>query len=160
MSKAKKGQLRWLWVAAAVMVTDFMTKSMATMKLTYGVPKEIFPGFNLTLLHNYGAAFSFLNDQPGWQVFFLSAIAIIVSFGILIWISRLNRTDNITAIGLSLIMGGALGNVYDRLTYGYVIDFIDLHYGSYHWPAFNIADSAICVGAFIIIIISLFKSKK
>ena len=158
MPKPSKGQLRWLWVAVFVLILDFVSKFLAAKHLTYAVPKKIFPGFELTLLHNYGAAFSFLDNQPGWQIFVLSAIAIMVSLVILVWISRLDRSANIFAIGLSLILGGALGNLYDRLAYGYVVDFIDIYYKNYHWPAFNIADAAICVGAFLVILKSFSKS--
>jgi signal peptidase II len=160
MPNQKKGQLRWLWIAVAVIVSDFVCKFLAVKYLSYGIPKKIFPGFELTLLHNYGAAFSFLDSQPGWQVFVLAAIAVIVSLVILVWIARLDRKDNLMAIGLCLILGGALGNLYDRLVYGYVVDFIDVYFKSYHWPAFNIADTGICIGAFFVILATLFNSKK
>lgn len=159
MPKPKTGQLRWLWIAAAVMIADFVSKYLAVTHLTFAKPVGVFPGFELTLLYNYGAAFSFLDSQPGWQVFFLSGLAGVISLVILIWISRLPRNNNIAAIGLSLILGGALGNLYDRLTYGYVIDFIDVYYKNYHWPAFNIADMGICVGAFLVILSGLKKSR-
>ena len=111
-------------------------------------------------MHNYGAAFSFLsNANTTWQVIVLSAIALIVAIVILIWLARLPKNKNLTACALSLILGGALGNVYDRMIHGYVVDFLDFHINNYHWPAFNIADSAICIGAVILILIS-FKSKK
>ena len=154
----RKGRLRYLWVAATIILLDQLTKLWAIYHLTYAAPKAVFPGFNLTLLYNYGAAFSFLdNSSKTWQVFFLSAIAIIVIIALLIWMVRIPRTQHMLPLGLCLIVGGAIGNLYDRIAYGYVIDFLDFYIKNYHWPAFNIADSAICVGAFLVIISSFRK---
>ena len=156
----RNNQLRWVILSIIVIIIDLGTKYLASHNLTYGQPVEILPFFNLTLLHNYGAAFSFLsNANTTWQVIVLSAIALIVAIVILIWLARLPKNKNLTACALSLILGGALGNVYDRMIHGYVVDFLDFHINNYHWPAFNIADSAICIGAVILILIS-FKSKK
>ncbi|WP_191092687.1 signal peptidase II [Cysteiniphilum sp. JM-1] len=156
----RNNQLRWVILSIIVIIIDLGTKYLASQNLTYGQPVEILPFFNLTLLHNYGAAFSFLsNANTTWQVIVLSAIALIVAIVILIWLARLPKNKNLTACALSLILGGALGNVYDRMIHGYVVDFLDFHINNYHWPAFNIADSAICIGAVILILMS-FKSKK
>lgn len=156
----RNNQLRWVILSIIVIIIDLATKYLASQNLTYGQPVEILPFFNLTLLHNYGAAFSFLsNANTTWQVIVLSAIALIVAIVILIWLARLPKNKNLTACALSLILGGALGNVYDRMIHGYVVDFLDFHINNYHWPAFNIADSAICIGAVILILMS-FKSKK
>ncbi|WP_440993491.1 signal peptidase II [Cysteiniphilum litorale] len=156
----RNNQLRWVILSIIVIIIDLGTKYLASQNLTYGQPIEILPFFNLTLLHNYGAAFSFLsNANTTWQVIVLSAIALIVAIVILIWLARLPKNKNLTACALSLILGGALGNVYDRMIHGYVVDFLDFHINNYHWPAFNIADSAICIGAVILILMS-FKSKK
>ncbi|WP_192483353.1 MULTISPECIES: signal peptidase II [Cysteiniphilum] len=156
----RNNQLRWVILSIIVIIIDLGTKHLASQNLTYGQPVEVLPFFNLTLLHNYGAAFSFLsNANTTWQVIVLSGIALIVAIVILIWLSRLPKDKNLTACALALILGGALGNVYDRMIHGYVVDFLDFHINNYHWPAFNIADSAICIGAVILILMS-FKSKK
>ncbi|MCF6767295.1 signal peptidase II [Thiotrichales bacterium 19S11-10] len=156
----RRGQLRWLWVAAMMLVVDFSTKILALTNLDYQKPVAIFPFLNMNLAFNRGAAFSFLASKSGWQLWFFSIIAIIVSVVILILLSKLYRNENIKAISLCLILSGAIGNVLDRINYGYVIDFIDLHYNSYHWPTFNIADTSICIGAFLFIVSSLFCHKK
>lgn len=153
-------QLRWVILSIIVIIIDLGTKYLASQNLTYGQPVEVLPFFNLTLLHNYGAAFSFLsNSNTTWQVVVLSGIALIVAIVIFVWLTRLPKNKNLTACALALILGGALGNVYDRMIHGYVVDFLDFHINNYHWPAFNIADSAICIGAVILILMS-FKSKK
>nr|WP_208123249.1 signal peptidase II [Facilibium subflavum] len=156
----RNSQLRWIWLSVFIITLDLCTKFWASTALTYATPVKVLPFFNLTLLHNYGAAFSFLsNANTFWQVILLSFIAIAVSAVIIIWLIRLPRNKNITALSLALILGGALGNLYDRLYHGYVIDFLDFHINQYHWPAFNIADSAICVGAAVLIIISFTNNK-
>ncbi|WP_119343160.1 signal peptidase II [Facilibium subflavum] len=158
--RLRNSQLRWIWLSVFIITLDLCTKFWASTALTYATPVKVLPFFNLTLLHNYGAAFSFLsNANTFWQVILLSFIAIAVSAVIIIWLIRLPRNKNITALSLALILGGALGNLYDRLYHGYVIDFLDFHINQYHWPAFNIADSAICVGAAVLIIISFTNNK-
>jgi signal peptidase II len=122
-------------------------------------PVPVFPGFNWTLAHNPGAAFSFLSTESGWQRWFFSVIALVVSIGITVWIRRLAPTQTMLAISLALVLGGALGNLWDRATLGYVVDFIDVYYQQSHWPAFNLADSAISVGAALLIIDSLRNGK-
>jgi signal peptidase II len=119
---------------------------------------EVIPYFNFTLAYNYGAAFSFLADAGGWQRWFFTGLAAIFSAVIFVWITRLKSTAKLEVISLSLILGGAIGNLIDRLIFGYVIDFLDVYYQSYHWPAFNIADSAICIGA-VLLILDSFKKK-
>lgn len=147
MLKLNLRNLMWLFPVAAVVLLDLWTKSLATNHLDYGVPIEILPVFNLTLQHNSGAAFSFLSDAGGWQRWFFSGIAIVVGSFLLIWLLRLQPGKKILACSLALILGGALGNLWDRLQLGYVVDFISVHYQSYYFPAFNIADSAITIGA-------------
>ncbi|WP_455208168.1 signal peptidase II [Kaarinaea lacus] len=154
------GMLKWLWISLVVVALDQLTKSAAVASLVLFQPVEIFPGFNFTLMHNEGAAFSFLSDASGWQRWFFAIIAIGVSVGIVVWLKRLPADHRLTAVSLALILGGAVGNVWDRILLGYVIDFIDVYYASYHWPAFNIADSAISVGACLLIIDSLRHSKQ
>jgi signal peptidase II len=149
------GALKWLWLSVLVIVLDLSTKSIASHYLVLKQSIAVFPGFNWTLRHNTGAAFSFLSEQSGWQRWFFSFIAIAVSVGIAVWLKRLRPNQLWLAIGLALILGGALGNVCDRIILGYVVDFIEVYYGRWFWPAFNLADSAITLGAAIIIIDSL-----
>ena len=154
-SSLKHGALKWLWLSALVIALDLSTKAIASHYLVLHQPVPVFPGFNWTLMHNTGAAFSFLSDASGWQRWFFTVIAIVVSVGITIWMKRLHSSQVWLAISLALILGGALGNVWDRLTLGYVVDFIQVYYDRWYYPAFNIADSAISVGAVMLIIDSL-----
>lgn len=143
--------LKWLWLSALVVVLDQFTKQWASAALGFQEPVAVMPFFNLTLMHNTGAAFSFLSSAGGWQRWFFTAIAIFVSVVIVFWLKRLKPQEVWVAAALALVLGGALGNVWDRATLGYVIDFIDVYAGRWHWPAFNLADSAIVVGAAILI---------
>ena len=152
--------LKWTWVSVLVIALDQLTKGLATAKLNYAEPVAIMPFFNLTLVHNTGAAFSFLAQAGGWQRWFFAAIALVVSVVILFWLSRLSPKRLWEAVGLVLILGGAIGNVWDRILLGYVVDFLDFYYGNWHWPAFNVADSAIFVGAAILIIDGLRSYRK
>jgi len=120
--------------------------------LTFKQAITITPFFNLVLEHNPGAAFSFLAQEGGWQGWLLGIIAVIVSVFLIIWLYKLPAKNKLLAIGLALIIGGALGNVMDRILHGYVIDFLDFHLNNWHWPAFNLADSAITIGAIILVI--------
>jgi signal peptidase II len=151
--------LRFLWISVIVFVVDQWTKHAVIDGMTLYQSIQIVPFFNLTYVHNYGAAFSILYDAGGWQRYFLSAIALGVSALILWWLRGTKKELILLPVAFSFILGGALGNVYDRMVYGYVIDFLDLYYGSYHWPAFNIADSAIFIGAGLLII-DMFKNKE
>jgi len=112
----------------------------------------VLPSFNLTLVYNEGAAFSFLSDQDGWQRWFFVVIGLVVTLVLVIWISRLAVAQRLTAIALSLVVGGAIGNIIDRLLLGHVVDFIDIYYKDWHWPAFNVADSAITLGVILMLI--------
>jgi signal peptidase II len=142
-----------------VIILDQLTKIWATQTLTFNQPIAVLPFFNLTLLHNTGAAFSFLANAGGWQRWFFTILAIGVSFVLVLWLARLKSNQYGLASALALILGGALGNVIDRLNYGYVIDFLDFYYKTWHWPAFNIADSAITIGA-AILIVDAFRTTK
>ncbi len=144
--------LKWLWLALAVVVLDLLTKGWASAGLVYARPVEITGFFNLTLLHNTGAAFSFLGEAGGWQRWFFALIAIGASIAMTVWLKRLRPHERLSAIGLALIIGGAIGNLWDRVTLGYVVDFLDFHIAGRHWPAFNIADIGISVGAALLII--------
>jgi signal peptidase II len=146
------GQWRWLWLTLLVIGLDLTTKSMAEYYLNRITSNTILPFLNFTLVHNTGSAFGFLSSESGWQLWIFVFIAVAVSLGILAWLWRANGKHSFTAAALSLILGGTLGNLYDRLIDGYVVDFIDFHINDYHWPAFNIADSAICIGVFFFIL--------
>ncbi len=161
MSQASKSMLRWLWIALAVILLDQGTKQLVLQQMQLHQSISVLPFFNLTYLTNPGAAFSFLSEQEGWQRWFFIALAIIVSGVLLAWLRRLDSREFWTAISLSLILGGALGNLIDRLFRGgEVIDFIHLHYGEYYWPAFNVADSAIFVGVVIMLFDALVLSRR
>lgn len=139
--------LWWYTLALALVLLDQFTKGLATQALEYGQPLRVFSWFNLTLQHNTGAAFSLLSDAGGWQRYFFTAIASVISLAIAVWLYLMPRGQRLLAVSLALILGGALGNLWDRVTLGYVIDFISVHYRNYYFPAFNLADSAITVGA-------------
>lgn len=148
--------LKWLWLSGAVVFADQLSKWLADSQLTLYAARPILPFFNLSLAYNKGAAFSFLHEAGGWQRWFFTALAVAVSIFIVLWMRRLERTEHWTAAGLALILGGALGNLLDRLWHGHVIDFIQLYYENYYFPSFNLADSAITVGAAVLIVHSLF----
>ncbi len=148
---------KWLTISAAVIVLDQLTKWLISSWLSLYETVEVIPYFNLTLAHNTGAAFSFLAQAGGWQRWFFVGLALVISIGLIIWLRKV-KDNNLESLSISLILGGAIGNVIDRFLLGYVVDFLDVYYGNYHWPAFNIADSAIVVGAMLLILDS-FKSK-
>jgi signal peptidase II len=142
----------WLLVTLVVFVLDQLTKHWILANMALYDSFEVFSFFNIVHVHNYGAAFSFLSDQPGWQRWFLTGITTVISIVLLVWLTRLKASEKLLAIALVFVLGGALGNLYDRVVYGYVVDFIDWHYGGYHWPAFNLADAAIFLGAVLLIV--------
>ena len=149
--------LRYLAIATLTLLLDQLSKWSALSNLQLGVPEPVLPFLNWLLLFNPGAAFSFLAQGSGWQRWFFTILGILASVYI-IYLLRKSLEDKLLCVALSLILGGALGNVIDRIMYGAVVDFIDLHYANWHWPAFNVADSAICVGAALIIYSELRKS--
>ncbi len=151
--------LKWLWLSMVVIVLDQITKYMVTDSLQLFQSIPIMPSLNLVLAHNTGAAFSFLSDAGGWQRWFFAVLAIVVSVVIVVWIKRLKKNEQRLAVALSLVLGGAVGNVWDRIVHGYVVDFIDVYYGDWHWPAFNVADSAITIGAVLLIIDALLNKE-
>ena len=144
--------LKWTWLALVVVILDQLTKYIASSSLEMYQPVAVMPMFNWTLMHNTGAAFSFLHDAGGWQRWFFALIAIVVSTVIVIWLKRLQQHEKWQAVALALILGGAIGNVIDRIWFGYVVDFIQVYYQQWYWPAFNLADSAITLGVSMIII--------
>ncbi|MEO8965896.1 MAG: signal peptidase II [Gammaproteobacteria bacterium] len=155
----KKTGLRWLWLTVVVLVLDRVSKYFALEYLPPYSEVPVFPHFNFTLAYNKGAAFSFLNSASGWQAWMFGCIAAVVSIAILIWLYRLSSKQRWLCIALTLIVGGALGNLSDRILYGYVIDFLDFYAANMHWPAFNVADSAICLGAFMLFWDAIFFRK-
>ncbi len=140
----------WLWIAGAVLALDQASKWLALEKLVLHESVPLTPFLNLTLVYNKGAAFGFLSTASGWQNLFFIGIALVATVVILYLLKRMGGKDRLMALALMLILGGAIGNLIDRLLYGHVVDFIDVYYSSWHWPAFNVADSAITVGAVMI----------
>ncbi|MGY8866538.1 MAG: signal peptidase II [Methylophagaceae bacterium] len=150
--------LKYLFITSLVIVFDQVSKWLMVSWLSLYETVVVMPYFNLTMAHNEGAAFSFLSQAGGWQGWLFIGLALVISVVLLVWLAKLKPTEKLEAISLSLILGGAIGNVIDRISYGYVIDFIDLYIGHNHWPVFNIADSAICIGA-ILLVADSFKSE-
>ena len=151
--------LKWLGLSAIVVMLDLLTKHWIQISLVYGEHVPVTSFFDLVLFHNEGAAFSFLAGAGGWQRFFFSGIAVIASL-IIIHLLYKHQERKLFSLGLALVLGGALGNLYDRVTLGYVVDFIFLHYQKFYWPAFNIADSAISCGVVLLLIDSFRKPQK
>ncbi len=147
----------WLSLALLVIVLDRASKVLSLAHLTYGEPLAVFPGFNLTLSYNRGAAFSFLSEHSGWQQGLFVGIALLVSLVILVWLWRASTKRFWFCLGLALILGGALSNCWDRIFYGYVVDYVSLYFKQWHFAIFNVADSAITVGA-VILIVDSFRS--
>ena len=148
--------LRWYGLALLVIVVDCVSKLAVLDALAPGESRALAPFFNLVLVFNKGAAFSFLAGADGWQTLVFAAIAIIASI-VIVFLIHKNVNKSLFCGGLALILGGALGNLYDRLVYGHVVDFLDLHAAGWHWPAFNVADSAITVGAGLLILESFLQ---
>jgi len=160
LSDLDVSRLKWLWLAVLAIVLDFTTKQMAEHFLQYAQPVYVLPIFDLPLLYNKGAAFSFLANASGWQRSFFALIVIGVSTVLTIWLMKLKPSERWLSAALALVIGGALGNLYDRFAYGHVVDFLHFHWEEHYFPAFNIADSAITLGAIMLIIDSLFLEKK
>jgi len=158
--KFKQTGLAWLWLALLVLVLDQLSKQLALALLDYAQPIALLPVFDLTLLYNKGAAFSFLAGQDGWQRWFFSLIALAVGGYLLHWLSKISRSERLLSIALVLILGGAIGNLIDRLLLGHVVDFISLHWQHHYYPAFNIADSAITLGALLLLWESFVAGRK
>ena len=155
------GRLSWLWLSLLVLVIDQASKFYFENKLEMFQQIVIIPDyFSWTLAYNTGAAFSFLADSSGWQRWLFALIAIVVSAVLVVWLKRLGRNETWLAIALALVLGGALGNLYDRIALGHVIDFILVHWQNrWYFPAFNLADSAITLGA-ILLALDMFKPQK
>jgi signal peptidase II len=151
MARKSTGLLLWLGIAVIVVLLDQVSKITMSRLLVYGQSEMITPYFNLVMVYNQGAAFSFLANSGGWQRWFFSGLALVVSL-VIIWMLYKNATQRLFCWALTLILGGAVGNLIDRVLYGHVIDFLDFHIGTLHWPAFNVADSAITVGAALFVL--------
>ena len=154
-------QKAWFWyaVAGVVLFLDQLSKHAIEAAFEYGETKVFTSFFNFTLAYNTGAAFSFLADAGGWQRWFFGVIAIVASVLLVVWIARVAAIKVREAFALAFILGGALGNLYDRIVLGHVVDFIVFHYQDNYWPAFNLADSAITLGAAVLIIDMLFSKE-
>ena len=155
------GAWAWLWLTLAVIVLDQWTKWLITSNFVEYQSVTLLPVFDLIRLHNEGAAFSFLSNASGWQRWMFTALGIGVSAGLVVWLRRLPaRGQGLLAAALALIVGGALGNVIDRILLGHVIDFIHVHYQQWYFPAFNVADSSITVGAMLLILDSVLSGRR
>ena len=150
MRDADNRWMRWLWVSGAVIALDIATKAVVQRAFMLGETVEVTPFFNMVLMYNRGAAFSFLATAGGWQRWFFTAVTVVIGAGI-VWMLRRHHRHPLASFALALVLGGALGNLYDRLTLGYVIDFVQLHAAGYSWPAFNVADSAITIGVVLLV---------
>ncbi|MDH3979786.1 MAG: signal peptidase II [Gammaproteobacteria bacterium] len=148
--------MKWLSVSLLVLILDQASKLLVDAVLALHQPVMLIPSLAITKAYNTGAAFSFLGDASGWQRWFFVGLALLVSVVLLVWLQRLKASERRTALALALILGGAVGNLVDRVIYGHVIDFIDVYYGSWHWPIFNVADSAITIGAGLLLLDALF----
>ncbi len=151
--------MKWIWLSALVLIIDQITKHQASHHLLLHQPVPIMDSFNLTLMHNTGAAFSLLSQAGGWQRWFFIALAGIIGGVIIIWMYNLPRQKHWLAVALALTLGGVSGNLWDRVALGYVVDFIEIYYQSWYWPVFNIADAAITAGAIMLIIDALWLDK-
>ena len=152
-----KEAIRWMWLSLAIIVLDQLTKRIVVNGFELYDRVNVLPFFDLVRLHNTGAAFSILADADGWQRWFFSILSFVVSVVIAVWISRLPKAKWIESLALALILGGALGNLYDRVVLGYVVDFLDFHWSGWHFPAFNVADSGITIGA-VLLILDMFST--
>jgi len=151
------GMARWFWVSVLVVLLDQLTKGLAASLLYPYRPLPLVPHLNLTLMFNEGAAFSFLAEAGGWQRWFFTGFALVVSVVLGIWLLRLEARERLMALALSLVLGGAVGNLIDRLRTGRVVDFVDFYVGAWHWPAFNVADSAISLGVALLLLSTLLQ---
>ncbi|HSV69676.1 MAG TPA: signal peptidase II [Methylibium sp.] len=158
-SSGRGGLWTWLAIAAIVVVLDQFTKTLILGYFQYGDARHVTSFFNVVRVHNTGAAFSFLAGGSGWQRWFFVALAIGVS-GFIVWMLRTQGHQRLFAWALALILGGAVGNVIDRLLHGYVVDFLDFHWAGRHFPAFNVADSAITLGAALLILDELRRVRR
>lgn len=152
--------LKTLWIAVLVILVDHITKYLAVTNLTFGEPVPVMDHLNWTLAYNYGAAFSFLADSSGWQRWFFVGLAFAMTAFMLWWLKKLPAKVTMETVALNLVIGGAIGNVIDRILEGRVTDFIDFYIGTWHYATFNIADIGITLGAVLLIVHELFFRKE
>lgn len=157
--------MRWLWLSALIVALDQLTKKIAEAELLLHQPIAILPSFNFTLMYNKGAAFSFLSDAGGWQRILFVTLSTVISIFLFFWLKQISqdytqKDKRLLPIAIASILGGAIGNLIDRAMTGEVVDFIQLYYSTYYFPAFNIADSAISVGAAMLILDMLLESNR
>jgi signal peptidase II len=150
VTSSKWAWLRWLWISAVVVAVDLSSKYYFDSNFQYGETRYVAPFFNWVLVYNPGAAFSFLADAGGWQREFFIGLTLVITSALL-WMLKNSQQNKLLSIALVLTIGGALGNLFDRIVHGHVVDFIQWHVAGYYWPAFNIADSAICIGAALLV---------
>ena len=151
--------LRLLWLSLLVVVLDQWSKHWIVANFREYEVLTVWPVFNLTLVYNTGAAFSFLSDAGGWQRWFFVTVAVLVSLVMVVWLSRLQPRERWTGLGLALVVGGAVGNLIDRIVLGKVVDFLQWHWQDWSWPSFNLADSAITLGVVLLLIDGLFGER-
>lgn len=156
----ERSGLRFLWLSLFLIVADQLSKQWVVNSFDLYESIQIMPSLNFTYVHNYGAAFSFLSDSGGWQRWFFTAIAVAVSAVLVIWLRRNPMQLWRQNLAFALILAGAIGNVIDRLIFGYVIDFVDVYINNWHWPAFNIADMAITIGAVLMLLEAFFEREQ
>ncbi len=150
--RLRQSSIVWLPISILGLLTDQLSKYMAVKIIALGEIIPVFPGLNFTQVHNYGSAFGFLNKGEGWNQLFLITVAVAATIGFTIWLYRIPKEKTLEGLGIALLLSGAIGNLVDRLYYGYVIDFLDFYVSTWHWYAFNLADSFICVGAFLVML--------
>ncbi len=151
--------LRLLWLSLLVVVLDQWSKYWIVANFREYEVLTVWPVFNLTLVYNTGAAFSFLSDAGGWQRWFFVTVGVLVSLVMVIWLARLQPRERWTALGLALVVGGAVGNLIDRVVLGKVVDFLQWHWQDWYWPSFNLADSAITLGVILLLLDGLFGTR-
>ena len=158
-AKSRGGMLPWLGLAFLIVLVDQFTKLLVINQFALGDSLRVFSFFNLVRVHNSGAAFSFLAGAGGWQRWFFTGIAM-VAVVLIVWMLRSHAGQRLFAFALANILGGAIGNVLDRLIHGYVVDFLDFHSRGWHFPAFNVADSAISIGAVCLILDEILRVRR
>jgi signal peptidase II len=151
-ARPTRNALVYLWITGLVIVLDQLSKAVIQRALSLDQAVVVLPVLDITRVYNVGAAFSFLGNASGWQRWLFVALAVIVSFGLLLWLRHIDRRARLLATGVALILGGALGNLIDRLRLGHVVDFVSAHWGPHYFPAFNVADSAITIGAALLLL--------
>lgn len=157
MMNIKNSGLTWLWLTIIALVIDQVSKQWVANSMELLDTIKLLPIFSITYIHNPGAAFSFLADQGGWQRWFFTLIALTASIIFAIWLAKTPKKNTVLSIALALMLSGAIGNLIDRVLFGYVIDFIDFHWAGYTFPIFNLADSAIFLGAVLMVFDSFKK---